>query len=243
MESIGLLYHQLDTTLRPGGLLFLVLFFMAACNGETSQNSGAQQSSCNLIGDQKCGTNSVGKAVVLECQVVDSSAESGVVKEWQIAEVCDHCCLEAMCVSASKCIEEDVIGYPTDVRGEDVVPTKPDVVKDATAAPHDVAPDHGWHEDVWCCGPPPDLTPSVDIVEEDEWCYYCYDVTEEDIWWEEDLVPDLADVSYNDVLYDPCEGVQCEDGFECVDGKCTSLDNDVVEQWYDAEIHETEPDW
>ena len=195
----------------------LVASLLVSCAGDNPANAGSQQSSCNLIGDQKCGTNSVGKEVVLECQVVESAAESGAVKEWHIAQVCEHCCVEAMCVSASECREADAFGYSPDAETGDVIFAKPDTVKDA-ATEKDIGPtpvDVVWTgadipvmiEDTWSW---------VDAAEpeEDEWCYYCYDVPPEVNWWEEDTTS-WWDASSSDSDTPTCPADKCHPSNPC----------------------------
>ena len=192
----------------------LVASLLVSCAGDDLANAGSQQSSCNLIGDQKCGTNSVGKAVVLECQVVESSTESGAVKEWHIAEACEHCCVEAMCVSAGGCREADAFGYSPDAESADVLFAKPDVLKDASAK-EDVATE--WVDVVWYADNPDTSVgprPVVDTVEEDEWCYYCYDIVEEDNWWEEDTTG-WWDASSSDSDTPTCPADKCHPSNPC----------------------------
>jgi len=56
---------------------------------------------CSLIHEKKCGFDHYDQPVVLECLPVASGSKP--VKEWQIAETCNKCCVQGECVSGSKC--------------------------------------------------------------------------------------------------------------------------------------------
>ena len=108
-----------------GGLVVLVGVSLLQC-GTNGQGSQSEDTLCSLIGDKKCGKNSLGQHVVLECKPLSSggTSQGGTTKEWQVSEVCDHCCILGVCEKKSTCereLPEDVTAY------DDIKPTKKDV--------------------------------------------------------------------------------------------------------------------
>lgn len=90
-------------------LCFLVVSWLGgSCSGHSEAGSdtfdpATDDMFCNLIHDTKCGLNSNGQEVALECLPVSVGTDRSAVIRWQIVVVCDDCCVAGECVSRSQC--------------------------------------------------------------------------------------------------------------------------------------------
>lgn len=189
---------QAGTDILVSGWKFLVLVLAVSLLTSCGSNGGgvggtdafdpvADDMSCNLIHDMKCGLNSAGKDVVLEClPVLVGDNEFSAVKEWQIQQICGGCCLAGECVMGSQCVSPGM--QPDTVSAEDTVQPA-DSIRPDTGNPEDswTTTDTRWPEDMLV--PSEDTTPAWDI-QEDEGCYYCYDAIYPDTqWWVDTPLP------------------------------------------------------